>query len=455
MAVYNAEKYLSDAIQSVLDQPLQEIELICVNDGSTDESLKILHEYANKDSRVHVFTHENHGASYTRNVALIQATGEYLHILDGDDMVPKGAYKRMYEEAKKNNLDVLFFDGDVLYENDFLEGQYKNASTYYKRKKGYNSVVTGEELFCALIKDNTYRTAAGLYLMRNEYIKKNNILFYEGITHEDHLFTFLCITKAKRAAHINEPLFIRRIRSGSVMTGSVSYKNVIGLLTCFTEIYFFFFRNITNNSMKKAVLKELFSIANSALEKYTFLDKQEQSEVKDNSLFPVQALIWSFFDKYNKLMEERNYFAGQKKENFCLIYEIPISKYIEIMKQDVYDIISINEDTDGSVIVYCGDKDPQVYIPLENAIEKPSGFPCAKITFANSKKGYLQVYYNYGDGLNEENSFRHFIDANNEEATIELPVAGWHRGEMLIGIRVDPPYDTRFVFRNLKIGYSA
>ena len=72
MAVYNTESFLAQAIESVLNQSFKEIELICVDDGSTDNSLEILKDYANKDNRIRVFSHENHGASYTRNIAFIE-----------------------------------------------------------------------------------------------------------------------------------------------------------------------------------------------------------------------------------------------------------------------------------------------------------------------------------------------------------------------------------------------
>ena len=305
MAVYNAERFLADAIRSVLDQSLREIELLCVNDGSTDDSLAILHEFAGKDSRIRVFSQENQGASYTRNVALAQATGEYLHILDGDDMVPASAYERMYGKAKENELDVLFFDAQALYDDASLKEQYGNLATYYKREKGHSDVMTGEELFYALSADNTYRSQASMYLISGEYQRKKNIVFYEGIVHEDNLFTFLCIMKAGRAAHINEPLFIRRLRADSIMTKSVTHENVEGLLTCFAEMYLYAVQNIADETTKKAAVEEISAVAKSGIWKYSLISEEERERVINRS-FPIQVLIRSFGDPYNDLLQKRN-----------------------------------------------------------------------------------------------------------------------------------------------------
>jgi hypothetical protein len=197
--------------------------------------------------------------------------------------------------------------------------------------------------------------------------------------------------------------------------------------------------------------------------------------LSDEKLFPLPPIKEAADGQmleirdYEKIFEGKarlNIIAQREKEiqeelkirirnDFILIYEIPVSKYIEIMKQNIYDIITINDDTNGNVIIDCGINDPQVYMPLEDEIDKPAGIPYIIITYTNSKNGYLQVYYNYGGGLNEANSSRHIIDANNEEMIIVLPVANWKEEEKLIGVRIDPPNGANFVLKNVKIGYLA
>ena len=300
MAVYNTEEFVASAIESVLNQSLKEIELLCVNDGSTDGSLDILNEYASKDKRVHVFSHENRGASYTRNVALAQATGEYIHILDGDDMMPEGAYERMYERAKENVLDILFFDSQIIFDDASLAKKHADYVKYYKREREYGEITTGEELFCRLSADNAYLSQASMYLINGDFQKKNNITFFEGITHEDQLFTFLCIMAAKRVSHINELLFIRRIRGNSAITGTLRIENVIGLLTCFDEMYHYVRSNNIDESTQRAAIKELSKVAQSGILKYSQLPDEERMKVA-NSSFYVQMFISSFGNSYLQL----------------------------------------------------------------------------------------------------------------------------------------------------------
>ena len=108
MPIYNDEEKLNDAINSVLSQSLKEIELICVDDGSTDNSLSILNNLAEKDDRIRVFSQKNQGSGKARNKGISEANGEYIAFLDSDDqMVDNDALNQLYTEAKKNNVDMV------------------------------------------------------------------------------------------------------------------------------------------------------------------------------------------------------------------------------------------------------------------------------------------------------------------------------------------------------------
>ena len=104
--VYNVEIYLADCLDSVLQQTLNEIEIICINDGSSDNSLEILKEYARKDSRIIIISQENKGLGSARNRGLEVATGEYVAFLDSDDWVDNNYYEKLYNTAKKYNSEI-------------------------------------------------------------------------------------------------------------------------------------------------------------------------------------------------------------------------------------------------------------------------------------------------------------------------------------------------------------
>lgn len=104
--VYNVEKYLSKCLNSLINQTLREIEILCVDDGSTDNSAKILENFVQKDCRVKVFSQKNSGQSVARNVAIEHASGEYLGFVDSDDWVDSDYFEKLYNAAKENDCDI-------------------------------------------------------------------------------------------------------------------------------------------------------------------------------------------------------------------------------------------------------------------------------------------------------------------------------------------------------------
>ena len=107
MPVYNTSQYLRRSIESVLNQTFKDFELICINDGSTDNSLQILEEYATTDSRIKIINQENSGAGYSRNVGISRSTGKYLAFLDADDWYDENFLFDVYKAATENNADVV------------------------------------------------------------------------------------------------------------------------------------------------------------------------------------------------------------------------------------------------------------------------------------------------------------------------------------------------------------
>ena len=130
--VYNVEKYIEETLISVLSQTLSEIEIICINDGSKDRSGEIIRKYAKKDKRVIFLEQENQGQSVARNKGIELAKGEYLYFLDSDDLIETNALEILYNKSKKENLDLLLFDGCSFFENARLKCEHKNYETYYQ-----------------------------------------------------------------------------------------------------------------------------------------------------------------------------------------------------------------------------------------------------------------------------------------------------------------------------------
>lgn len=213
--VYNVEKYVGDCLDSLEKQTLDDIEIIIVNDGSTDNSDSIIQKYVSRNNNFTVIEQCNKGLSAARNAGLEIAKGEYVYFLDSDDYILKTTLEQLYVKAKKNNLDVLKFVAFTLEE---LSNELNwNVNSGYKYKGEYLNVYNGMELLGKFIdNDDTGYPSCCLMLIKRATIEKEHLRFYEGIIHEDNLFHWQVMSISERVMVLNEPLYCRRIRNGSI-----------------------------------------------------------------------------------------------------------------------------------------------------------------------------------------------------------------------------------------------
>lgn len=231
--VYNTEAFVAETLQSILNQTLREIEVIVVNDGSTDNSLTIVNEIAKTDDRIQVYSQKNQGQSVARNLGLKHAKGEYIYFIDSDDLLQCDALKLCYERSEKNNLDILFFDGDVFYER----GQMELSWDYQRTQHFSESIIyNGCELFDKMLDLYAFRASSFLLLLKSSYLKKISFNFYPGIIHEDELSTTYLFLEAKSVGCMKETFAHRRIRGNSTMTNKYAYRNVECYFTVISEL---------------------------------------------------------------------------------------------------------------------------------------------------------------------------------------------------------------------------
>ena len=212
--VYNVGKYLSECMDSLINQSLKDIEIICVNDGSTDNSLEILEEYAKKDSRVKVLSIENSGVSIARNYGIQYARGKYIGFVDSDDYVDELMYEKLYISCEQNNLDlaickISLFDDETREINNEMDYYNLNVFTGFD-KKIFNSDDT---------KPFTFNINIYAYnkLYKRTLLTDNSIEFPPNIIFEDEVFFIKTYMYAKRISIINEFLYYYRInREGSL-----------------------------------------------------------------------------------------------------------------------------------------------------------------------------------------------------------------------------------------------
>ena len=211
LPVYNGEKYIKKAIQSVLSQTLTDFELIIVNDGSTDGTLDIINEFI--DNRITLINQKNLGPGASRNRALKQVTGEYVMYLDADDWYCREALEIAYNQAKANDTDMTFFQminyDDIThqtYENDWFD-----LTTF---DEAFENRVFGPDETPGSIFDLSVGVCQKIY--NTSFLKSIDARFPEGIFFEDMPFFYYVYLKAERISIIKRHLYFRRKHDESI-----------------------------------------------------------------------------------------------------------------------------------------------------------------------------------------------------------------------------------------------
>lgn len=234
LPIYNVAPYLDETFQSIIDQSLPDIEIIAVNDGSTDNSEEIIRKWQQQDSRIVLYSQENRGQSAARNLALKHATGQYIYMMDSDDKLKDSdALQTCYDYAERNKADFIFFDGE-----SFSEEGVSRISRNTKRThlvdddKAYD----GEYLLNLTLDTLTHNCVVWLLFIRKDYLDKIGLRFYEGIIHEDELYTTILALNSNNIFCLKRNLVGHRIRQASTMTTNFSKRNMNCYLTVADEL---------------------------------------------------------------------------------------------------------------------------------------------------------------------------------------------------------------------------
>ena len=232
--VYNVAPYLDETFQSIIDQSLPDIEIIAVNDGSTDNSEEIIRKWQQQDSRIVLYSQENRGQSAARNLALKHATGQYIYMMDSDDKLKDSdALQTCYDYAERNKADFIFFDGESFSEEGVSRISRNTKRTHLvDEEKAYD----GEYLLNLTLDTLTHNCVVWLLFIRKDYLDKIGLRFYEGIIHEDELYTTILALNSNNIFCLKRNLVGHRIRQASTMTTNFSKRNMNCYLTVADEL---------------------------------------------------------------------------------------------------------------------------------------------------------------------------------------------------------------------------
>lgn len=234
LPVYNVAPYLDETFGSLLNQSLKEIEIIAVNDGSTDQSETIIKKYMQKDSRISYYYQNNQGQSVARNLALQHATGKYIYMMDSDDILEDpNALQICFEYAEKHKADFIFFDGDTFSEENANRTTWNTKRTQLVEE---DIPYEGEYLLNLMLDKSVHNCVVWLLLINHEYLRKIELNFYPGIIHEDELFTTELTLQSKNIYCLKRSLVKHRVRSASTMGKHYSKRNINCYLTVIDEL---------------------------------------------------------------------------------------------------------------------------------------------------------------------------------------------------------------------------
>ncbi len=223
--VYNTEQYLNKCLESLVKQTLNGIEIICVNDGSTDNSLNILDGFAKKDSRIKILNQKNKGQSAARNNGFKAAKGEYIGFLDSDDFADITMFEKLYLDAKKKNSDISMCSITVLNEKTGISttsDPYMNLNLFDESFE--NTAFTHKQTH-----DFIFRICVTPWnkIYKREFLETNNILFHENLNFEDNVFFYETFIQARQISLVKEPLvFYRKESLTSYTFGNQDYKKL-------------------------------------------------------------------------------------------------------------------------------------------------------------------------------------------------------------------------------------
>lgn len=228
--VYNVAPFLKTCINSVISQTHKNLEILCINDGSTDNCLEILKEFEAIDERITVISQKNMGLSEARNTGIDKATGKYIFFLDSDDFIHHQAIEILYRAVAKSRLEIAGFTFQKTMTDDVKMREYNIETIEYLIHKNPLEILLGSSSpICIPVWSKIYKT---------ELVKQNK--FIKGICFEDWPFTTCIMSKVKYFALANMPLYFYRVNNASISRTGLTEKKIEDYIAGIQHVYDYF-----------------------------------------------------------------------------------------------------------------------------------------------------------------------------------------------------------------------
>jgi glycosyltransferase involved in cell wall biosynthesis len=309
--VYNVENYLSECLDSVCNQTLSNIEIICVNDGSSDDSLKILNQYRQVDDRIKVISQNNQGLSASRNNGLKEATGRYIYFLDSDDYIDITCLEKLYSNAVSNDSDVVLFKFQNVDDNKNVH----KRGVEFKIDKIFGDIDYNHFNFTYNdVRRHVMNSAfsACLKLYKREFIELFE--FPIGVHFEDVPVHVKVMLNAERISFVPEFLYYYRSNPDSILNSNANGFDIFKVIDMVEEYLKEndFYDELENEFIFFKIAQILVYIESTNSEEYFLMAKDEFSniEIKNKKSLKKYALIG-----YRNVLNSKNYRDYLKKNS--------------------------------------------------------------------------------------------------------------------------------------------
>lgn len=327
VAIYNIENYIEKCLESLINQKLDNIEIICVNDGSTDNSLNIIKEYASKDNRIKIINKTNGGISSARNAGIKIAKGEYIYIIDGDDYIKENTCEKLINILNQGNVDVL------------VTGYYRkdwNNKIYEVYPKLENTVIYKDDIknnfipsILGVSLENLYKWFKGTsinennespnvwrFLYSNKIIKENYIKFKEDLSFgEDILFNFEYLYHCENLKIFNDCFYYYVWRNGSL---SQRYNKKIEIYEAKTKLL------DEKNKINEFLIENYNEDYSEYYQGSTILSLIQMAMILSDCDIRSFMTYYSLFKKYSNNKWVRSSYRKLKLKNSPIKYKIPL-----------------------------------------------------------------------------------------------------------------------------------
>lgn len=356
--VYNAQNSIRRCIESILNQDYKDIELIVVDDGSKDDSAKILDEFAIKDNRMIVIHKPNSGVSDTRNLAISKVTGEYIQFLDADDYIPLDSTKSMVRAIEDNDVDLVVSDfyrvvGDKLSK----KGSISNDGVLSRNEYAELMALSPADFYYGVLWNKLYKT---------EIIKEHNIQMDKELSFcEDSIFNLEYLLHCKNIYTLQVPVYYYIKTEGSLVSQNLNVSKIYNAKTSVFKYYDSFFKEILSEKEyakdRLLISRYLIAVAQDAIVNPLSLNTHKVGE-ESVTLYKqeVASLEPSSYAYYFNTIYER------------YLNTLALKYNLNLVDVKLLDIILKNHDLsiDKDVSKYIGSSIPQILISLEKLSSK-------------------------------------------------------------------------------------